>query len=50
MKPLSIKLNAPTVEMITSLKEQFNKEHGVRLSNPKVVEMAVKQMLSEKSK
>ena len=47
MKPLTVKLNITTVEMIASLTEHYESTMGLKLSKPQIIEMAVKKLSEE---
>jgi len=44
MKPLTVKLNVSTVEIIESLTKYYESEMSLKLSKPQIIEMAVKKL------
>ena len=45
MKPLTVKLNVTTVEMIVSLTEHYDSTMSIKLSKPQIIEMAIKNLI-----
>ncbi len=47
MKPLTVKLNSATVEMIASLTTHYESSMKLKLSKPQIIEMAIKKLSEE---